>query len=119
MADKEISPLLIIGIIALVALAFYFAKSGATFSSVGLSSSSCVDSDNGLDIYSRSTITGGISNTGYPILNPQYDDCNSDVQVIEMYCSEDGYRKAMVIDCPGGSTCADGICSGGSPGGAQ
>jgi hypothetical protein len=119
MAKNDISPLIIIGIIAIIFLAVYLSKGGTSFSTVGLTSTSnCQDSDNGGDIFWKGTVTGGLSETKQIIATPITDECKSDTQIIEMYC-DNGYTKAMVLNCPAGQSCIDGACTGGVPGGAK
>lgn len=93
-------------------------RRGGFFSSVLFSTiSTCTDTD-GMDIYTKGSVSGGLDDSGDPISGTAYDFCYTSYRVMEQYC-DNNYRKAKILDCPTGSSCVDGTCTGGSSGGAD
>ena len=110
--------IVIFGVVALIYLASYLNNSSVKglFSTAGLTNQ-CEDSDFGQDVYASGTVSGGL-HVFYnePIKEDQADYCYTSTQVIEYYC--DGvYRKSILLTCPSGEACINGLCTGGEAGG--
>ncbi len=71
--------------------------------------STCFDSDNGLDYYTKGF---GFDNIKYFSDAPLYDECFTDFDtdtLSEVYCRDDGYLDTNWYECPSG-VCQDGVC---------
>ncbi len=74
---------------------------------------SCTDSDGGYNTQVYGTVTGRMPNyemPGYDYPVTQSDMCNTVSEVLEAYCTEEGYYASKLTACPSGTTCKDGAC---------
>jgi len=66
----------------------------------------CVDSDGGLDYYTKGTVTGQTSGTS--VGEPQIDRCSSSDDLLEGVCESSTRAGWSTFSCPSG--CSDGVC---------
>ena len=72
-------------------------------SCVDTSNNSCIDSDGGLNYYTKGTITG-------PLVSGDIrsDMCIDSIQIRELFCNANNMGEPRLYDCPNG--CSDGAC---------
>jgi hypothetical protein len=71
---------------------------------------SCTDSDESGDLYTKGTVRNALGGRGGPVLGPQQDYCTDNGQVAEVSCGTGGVITRTYYGCPVGTMCNQGAC---------